>query len=271
MKKIVLAVVAILLVLTGRTQSFEGTIHWTMKMEITDPKAKAQMEEAKKKAADPANQAKIKEMQTTMNDPQFKAMLDANPQMKAQMDAMMKMMSGGDLSSMLPSAILMKLKGASSLVHIQGGIMDNTDMLYIADKAEAYTINHGAKTFTLMPKHDNASEKKPKVTKTSETKKILNYTCTKYIIETTSPDGKTVTANYWATTEIKDIDLKSLAKQQMAKDQSFVLPEIEGFPLLIETTLPQTGTITIETAEIKRESVANSELQIPSGYTEAKL
>jgi hypothetical protein len=242
-----------------------------MKMDITDPKAKAQMEEARKKATDPANQEKIKEMQDKMNDPQFKAMLDANPQMKTQMEAMMKMMAGGDLSSMLPSAIIMKLKGANSLVSIQGGIMDKTDVLHIGEKDETYTINHGAKTFTLMPKNNAEKQQKPKVTKTSETKKILNYNCTKYIIVTSVQDGKTVTANYWATNEIKDIDLKSIAKQQMAKDQSFVFPEIDGFPLLIESEIPQTGTVTIETAEIKRGSVANTELQLPSGYTEAKL
>ncbi|HMJ70961.1 MAG TPA: hypothetical protein VK508_18800 [Cyclobacteriaceae bacterium] len=271
MKKIVLAVVAILLVMTGRTQSFEGSIRWTMKMDITDPKAKAQMEEAKKKAADPANQAKMKEMTDKMNDPQFKAMLDANPQMKAQMEAMMKMMAGGDLSGMLPSAIIMKLKGQNSLVSIQGGIMDKTDMLHLADKDETFTINHNAKTFTLMPKNDGEKRPKPKVTKTSETAKILNYNCTKYIIEITIPEGKTMTSNYWATNEIKDIDLKAIAKQQMAKDQSFVFPEIDGFPLRIESQIPQTGTITIETAEIKRGGVANSDLQLPSGYTEAKL
>ena len=104
MKKLVLAVVLILVVMTGRTQAFEGMMRWTMKMEITDPKAKAQMEEAKKKANDPAAQAQLKELQAKMNDPQFKAMLEANPQMKTQIEATLKMIAGGDMSSMLPPA-----------------------------------------------------------------------------------------------------------------------------------------------------------------------
>lgn len=271
MKKVVLAVVLILIVMTGRTQSFEGSIRWTMKMEVTDPAAKAKMEEAKKKSNDPANQAKIKEMEAKMNDPQFKAMLEQNPQMKAQMDAMMKMMQGGDLSAMLPSSIVMKLKGSNSLISIQGGIMDGNEILHIADKEETYTINHGAKTFTLMPKQDLTSQQKPKVTKTDETQKILDYNCTKYIIETTTSEGKTVTANYWATTDLKGIDLKAIAKQQMGKDQSFVFPEVNGFPIRVETTLPNLGTLTIDTAEVKRGSVGNTEMQLPSGYTESKL
>lgn len=271
MKKIVLAAALILLVMTGRTQSFEGTIRWTMKIEVTDPEAKAKMEEAKKKASDPANQAKIKEMQSKMNDPQFKAMLDANPQMKTQMEAMMKMMQGGDLSSMLPSAVILKLKGSNSLMSIHGGMMDGNDILHLSERDETFSINHGAKTFTLMPKPEVSKQATPKVTKTSETQKILNYTCTKYIIETTTPEGKTVKADYWATTDIKDIDMKAIAKQQMGRDQSFVFPEVDGFPMRIVTNMPQLGQLTIDTAEIKRGSVAASEVQLPTGYKEAKL
>ena len=240
-------------------------------MEITDPKAKAQMEEAKKKAADPANQAKIKEMQAKMNDPQFKAMLESNPQMKAQMDAMMKMMAGGDLSSMLPSAIIVKLKGSSSITSIEGGIMDKNDVLHVADKDATYMINHTAKTYMVMAKKDYSEQEKPKVTKTSETAKILNYNCTKYINETTGPDGKTVKTNYWATNEIKDIDIKALAKQQMGKDQSFVYAEVDGVPLKIEVMMPQQGNITMEMTEFKKASVPASDFVVPTGYAETKI
>jgi hypothetical protein len=48
---------------TVRAQNFEGIITWKMTTEITDPKMKAQMEEAQKKMNDPANQAQMKEMQ----------------------------------------------------------------------------------------------------------------------------------------------------------------------------------------------------------------
>ena len=56
-----------------------GIIKWSVKTEITDPKMKAQMEEAQKKMSDPATQAQMKQMQEKMNDPQMKAMMDANP------------------------------------------------------------------------------------------------------------------------------------------------------------------------------------------------
>jgi hypothetical protein len=269
MKKIVLAAILIMIVMTGRTQSFEGTIRWTLKMDITDPVAKAKMEESKKKANDPETQAKIKEMQTKMNDPQFKAMLDANPQMKAQMDAMMKMMQGGDMSAMLPSAVIVKIKSNNSLVNIQGGMMDGMEVLNLGDKNETYKIDHGAKTFTLMPKHEATTQPTSKVTKTSETQRIMNYNCTKYIVELTTPENKTIKANYWATTEL-NVNMAAFGKQQIG-NQQFVFPEVDGFPIRIESEIPQTGTITIETAEVKRGSIPNSEMQLPTGYKEAKL
>lgn len=271
MKKLVLGAVLVFLVMTGRTQDFEGSIKMTTKMDVTDPKAKAKMDEAKKKANDPANQAKVKEMQDKMNDPQFKAMLDANPQMKAQMEAMMKVIAMGDPSAMLPSAIIMKIKGDQSKTTIEGGLMDKTDVLRNADKDETYSINHNAKTFTLMPKHDVESQNKPKVTKTSETTKILNYTCTKYIIENTTNDGKTVTSNYWATTDLKGVDFRSVAKKLMGNDPTFAFPEIPGAPMRIETAVPELGTITVETVDIRKGGVTDSEFKIPSGYTEAKM
>src|SRR5258707_10685556 len=113
-------------VLTSWSQGFEGTIKWSMKLDATDPKVKAEME----KMNDPANQAKIKEMEAKMNDPQFKAQMDANPQMKAQIEAMMKSMSaGGGANSMMPTGMLLKLKGGNTVTIMQGGMMDGFEIL----------------------------------------------------------------------------------------------------------------------------------------------
>ena len=55
-----------------QAQDFEGTIKWSMKMNITDPKMKAQMEEAERKMKDPATQAQMKQAMEKMNDPRSK-------------------------------------------------------------------------------------------------------------------------------------------------------------------------------------------------------
>lgn len=270
MKKVVLALVLILLVMTGRGQSFEGVMRWKMKMDITDPVMKAKTEEAKKNANDPANQAKMKEMQAKMNDPQFKAMLDSNPQMKAQVEALMKSMVSGDMSSMMPTGVTVKFKGGNSLISLEGGMMDKNDALYRADKDQTYAINNQAKSYMVMKKNTNtATQEKPKITKTSETAKIMGYNCTKYLIEQNGPDGTAMKISYWTTTDIKDIDLKSLAKQQMG-NQSLVYTEVEGVPVKIEMPLPQ-GVMTMEMTELKKESLPASDFEVPAGYTETKI
>jgi Domain of unknown function (DUF4412) len=273
MKKIITAAL-LLLVMQAQSQTFEGTIKWSMKMEITDPKLKAQMEQAQQKAKDPAQQAKMKEMQDKMNDPKMKAMLDANPQMKAQMESMMKMTQSGDMmSNMMPKSMIMKMKGTSSLVSMDGGMMHG-DFLYTTEKS--VLINRSSKTYSVMPTSTATADEKasqPKmqhsVSKTSETMKVMGYTCTKYVVTTTSGQGHTTTTNLWTTTEIKDIDLKSLAKQRHNQGQSMYYEGVEGIPLRIESGTPQ-GQMIMEVTEIKRESLNASVFTIPSDYKETQ-
>lgn len=271
MKKLSTMVVLILMVITGRSQSFEGTIKWTMNMDITDPKTKAQLEDAKKQLSDPANQAKIKEMQAKMNDPQMKAMMDANPQMKTQMEAAMKMMAGGSVNSLIPTGMSIQVKGVSSLTKMEGGIMDKSEILYQGDKNQSVRIDHTNKTYTPLatatkPESTPASNP-PKVTKTSETKKILNYTCTKYIVESTDPKTKSARQVFWTTKEI-DIDMKKLS-QHRVRDNQFFYENIEGVPLRIEMIMPE-GNMTMEVTDVKKESLSAGLFQIPTGYKEAK-
>ena len=271
MKKLSIMMALIVMVITGHSQSFEGTIKWTMKMEITDPKVKAQMEEAKKKMNDPATQAQMKEMLAKMNDPQMKAMMDANPQMKTQMEAAMKMMAGGDMNSMFPTGMAIQIKGENSLTKMEGGIMDKSEILYHGDKNLSTKIDHAVKTYTPMntytDKPETASKTTPKVTKTSETKKILNYTCTKYIVESTDSKSKVTRQIFWTTKQI-DIDMKKLA-QHHVRDNQFFYENIDGVPLRTEMIMPE-GNMTMEVTDVKKESLSSSIFQIPAGYKEVK-
>src|SRR5882672_6587721 len=132
MKKLLTAVL-VLTMSSAWAQSFEGTIKWSMKMEITDPTLKAKMADGQKKMNDPAEQEKMKKMQEQMNDPKMKAMMDANPAMKAQMENAMKMQQGGgDPSSFMPKGFTVKIKGDNALTTIDGGMMAG-DFLRTAD------------------------------------------------------------------------------------------------------------------------------------------
>ena len=272
MKKYLLIVFTLLSV-TAFPQNFEGTIKWSLKMEITDPKHKAQMEEAQKKLSDPKTQAQMKEMQAKMNDPQFKAMMESNPQMKAQMEKMMSGMqqNGGDLGSMMPKELVIKIKDQNSLVKMDGG-MFSSEMLYLKGKDQTYSLDRQNKTYSILNTPVNTERKSPamdyKVTKTSETATILNHVCTKYIVEASSNGTKKMMQYIWATTEIKDFDLKSLAKQRVGNSGHKLFYEsIDGVPLRTEMMM-QEATMTMEATEIKRESLDAAIFIIPADFKE---
>jgi hypothetical protein len=109
---------------------------------------------------------------------------------------------------------------------------------------------------------------KPTVTKTSETMKILGYNCTKYIVVMTDR-GQTVNTNMWATTEIKDIDMKAFAKQRMSRGQSMIYEGVDGIPLKMESNTKE-GNMIMEVTEIKKEPLNATDFTIPSDYKETK-
>jgi len=270
MKHILLAAV-LLISVKAFSQTFEGTIKWTIKMEITDPKQKAQLEAAQKKLNDPTTQAQIKEMQAKMNDPQFKAMMDSNPQMKAQIEKMVAGLQGGDMNSMIPKGLTVKIKNQNSLTKMEGG-MFASEILSLNDKAKTYSLDRANKTYSVLnapdEKEKTTKDADVKVTKTSETAKVLNYNCTKYIVDITSAGGTKMTQYIWATTEIKDFDLKSLAKQRFGKGgQRMFYESIDGVPLKIEMRMAE-ANMSMEATGIKKEALNASDFVIPADFKE---
>ncbi len=270
MRKLMIALLAVATA-PAWAQNFEGTIKWSMKMEITDPKAKAEMEEAQKKMNDPAVQAQMKQALDQMNDPKMKAMMDANPQMKAMMESKMKMMQGGDMmSNIMPKGWVMKMKDGNTLMSMDGGMMAG-DMLHLKANDQTVRLNSKDKTYSVMPSGDGAStatQQQPTVTKTSETMKILNYNCTKYVI-TMSEHGQTMTTTMWTTTDIKGVDMKAMAKQRMGHGQSMFYSNVDGMPLRIEVGTPQ-GKMIMEVTDFKAETLNAADFTIPSDYKETK-
>ncbi len=273
MKKLV-TLVLLLTVIQVHSQTFEGTVKWTMKMEITDPKTKAEMGKSQKEMNDPESQAEMKEMLAQMNDPKVKAMMDANPQMKAQMENMMKMQQGGgDMNSMIGKGFTVKIKDSNTLTVMNGGAMDGQEILYQKDANKTVRLDRKNKTYMVMAsgqgKEDGAATP-VKVTKTSETAKILGYNCIKYLAETTV-EGKPTTQTFWTTTEIRDFDFKSLAGQRMGKGgQSMFYSQIDGVPLKMEMSMPE-GRMTMEAEEVKREGLNANDFKIPADFKETKM
>lgn len=268
--KPLLAFLLAMATLEAVAQGFEGTILYSIKLDMSDPKAKAQMEEAQKKMADPATQAQMKEFQEKMKtDPQFKEMLESNPQMKAQMEKMLAKMQSGDVNTLIPSGIVIKVKNNNSISKMEGGVIDS-EFLYLKDKDQSYMIDRDSKTYSLVDKYSENDEKDRKVTKTKETTKVMGYTCTKYIVEV-SYDDKKYEHHIWATTEIKDLDTRSFGNSGIdKKGSSFYFKDIEGVPLKMEMKSPE-GTFIMEVTQLKRESLPAALFSLPSDYKQVAL
>lgn len=267
--RIAVLMVLMLSTVAGFAQQFEGTMKWSMQSEIKDPRVRAQMEQAKKQSADPAAQARMKEMQAKMDDPEFKKMMDANPQMKAQMEQAMKMMQGGGMEDMIPKGMVVKIKGKNSISHMDGGMMTG-DILRLSDKDQSYYIDRDKKTYYVMNAGSSSGKKQEeaKVTKTSETASILGYTCTKYLAEITER-GKTITQSIWATTEISGLDFNHFGNSQMSGGRNVSYAGIEGVPLKVEVDTPEAKMV-MEAVEIKPGKIDDAEFVLPADYQQVQ-
>jgi hypothetical protein len=243
---------------------------WAIKTEITDPKMKQQMEQAQKTMSDPK---KIKEMEDQMNSPQFKQMMEQNPQMKAQMEKTLEMMkSGGGMESMMPKKITIKIKDQKSLTTMEGGAMADNEVLYLKSKGQTINLDRKRKTYSISKEQIESvvDEHSPevKVTKTMEKVKVLGYTCTKYFVESTI-EGKATKQDMWATTEIKDIDFKSITSQSGSKQVALFYKEIEGVVLKMDMKTPEMH-MTMEATEIKRGTLPKNDFIVPSDFKEVE-
>ena len=265
MKKI-LTFCALLCCFGTYAQNFEGIIKWSVATEITDPETKAKMDEAAKKMSDPNTQAKMREMQAKMDDPQFKKMMENNPQMKTQIEASMKMMQGGGIQNMLPKGYEVHIKNNDMVTKFEGGVMANQEMLFLKENEKRYSIDHQAKTYSTLSAPPKSNETDAKVTKTTETMKVLGYTCTKYVVES-DINGKKFKHVVWATDEIKNLDLKNLASQRHQNGQAFSFEKIDGVPLKMEI-FSKEGKMTMEAVTFKQQTLPASEFAIPTGYKE---
>jgi Domain of unknown function (DUF4412) len=268
MKKVWLFPLLLVAIVAG-AQSFEGTVTWSMNYEINDPAKKAEMEKSQKSMNDPANQEKMKKLQEQMNTPEMKQMMESNPQMKARMEGALKAMQGG--GSIMPKSLIVKIKGNNSCSKMDGGMMAS-ETLYQGDKKQAYLVDRSAKTFTVLQR-DSAVVRRPdtmqhSIQKTTESMKILDHTCTKYIVTMISRD--TVTQVFWTTTEIKGLDMRSMSRQRMGNGgQPMFYEGIAGVPLRIEMGTKQMNMV-MEVTSIKNESLPATDFIIPDDFKETK-
>lgn len=242
---------------------FTGTITWAMRVDITDPEMKRQMEAS----SSPEMQEQMKAAQEAMNDPEMQAMLKANPQMRDMMEKQMKAMSKGP-GEMFPKSTTLHMKGTRSLVRTEGGAAAG-DILTLADKNVSYQIDREARTYRKLAvqKTPESMDDKFKVTPTKETTKVLGYTCERYVVETTDSEMK-MNWNVWATDDIKGLDARALNRLRVGQSSGpDVFSKIKGVPLKMEITTPQMKMF-MDATQVKAESLPDSLFELPAGFKE---
>jgi hypothetical protein len=169
---------------------------------------------------------------------------------------------------MLPTGMLMKIKEKKSVTKMDGGMSNNMEVLNAGD-GKSYYINRQNKTYWVQEDVEvNEEEPSPEttVTKTKETRKVLTYTCTKYIVKTTS-DREPMEQYIWATDEIKGLNIQDFFNGRQEANGQLVpdFKKIDGVPLRVEAGAQGVKMI-MEVTEIKRGGVSTSDFEIPSGF-----
>jgi hypothetical protein len=184
---------------------------------------------------------------------------------------MMKSMQGGGSStnSML-SGYTIKMKDGNSLTKVDGTMGASIgDILQLKSTGKTYFLNNTAKTYSAKsPSTNNTNQGVTKVTPTTETKQILTYNCTKYII-TITRDTSVRTMYMWVTKDITGFDTKSFHALSMSgnSNTSDALNSINGIPLRIETE--QRGhKFVMEVTEITKQSLPATDFILPADYKE---
>lgn len=232
-------------------EDFSGTISWTMRVDITDPELKSQLDAA----------------QAALSNPAIQAMLEANPQAREMLEKQMGGSSAAAAGGFFPKGFTLQIKGPRSLVKTEGGVAAG-DVLTLADKNVTYQIDRKARTYYKLsadPLKDYAGNYK--VTPTAETATVLGYACRRFLVETTD-GGEKMRYSIWATNDIKGLDAGSLRRLKFgAAAGSEFLAKIDGIPLKIDAITPQARLFMVATG-VKSEALADTLFVLPAGFKE---
>lgn len=275
MKKIIVFVFIVSLAITSQAQvNFEGIIKWNLSLtSINNSSAQTELTPKQKEEINKS----ITELEAKINDPSMQPAFESNPSLKLmmqqQLNTMKAMQSENGLSglnSLMPKSYLIKMKDGNSYTQIDGGAAAAAgDILYLKAMDKTYYIKKGAKTYSLAPKSQSTFSENATVmvTPTTETTKILNYSCTKYVVTFTEA-GKTRTLFIWATKDLKQYNLSSFQISGLSNPaNTSAIRKIDGVPLKIELT-EEGQTVILEVIELKSMSMPTTDFLLPADYKE---
>jgi hypothetical protein len=163
---------------------------------------------------------------------------------------------------------------------------DEAEVSYILrlDRSKLYVVDHGDKTYSELSLPADlekitspvAAQLQVQVTATSETKKVGGWTARKYKVDLSNPEGLRLDTTIWASKDIVFHEAYSrlaaslAALQPGAKEWVRKLEQIEGFPVLQESTVDMAGSrfkTREELASVETKDAPEGTYEVPAGYT----
>jgi hypothetical protein len=232
-------------------EEFSGTMQWSARIDFLDSQVAAQVEMA----------------QAAAKNPDMLALLLQNAQLRGMLeDKLGPLNTNSGAASFLPTGFIVTIKGPRALVKTQGGVVFR-EVLVLADKRLAYSLNRSARTYQKLPAAASVdiSTVKTKVTRMQETVTLLGYVCQRYVVETDDAGAKS-RFYVWATAGIQGLDAAVIKRLTWsAAIGTDFLDKIEGVPLKIDGTTPD-AKFALAATRINVGAVDGALLALPAGF-----
>lgn len=236
-----------------RAQDFNGTMAWSARIELTDPQAREQLSMAEE----------------ALKNPALLSMLLDNAQMRGLLEKQLGPINANSgATSVLPTGFTLQIKGPRALVKTEGGLVSR-EVLTLADKNTAYTLDRRARTYQRLtePAAAARSTAKVKVTRTSETASLLGHACRRYLVDTDDGGAKS-RFSVWTTTELNAANTAAFKRLQWGESGGAdFLAQVEGVPLKIDATTPE-AKIALLATRITPGALSDALFVLPAGFKE---
>lgn len=177
------------------------------------------------------------------------------------------------MKAFMPEGMVIKYGDNKMSTEVKGGLVAAMMGRIIVNEGEAYVIKDSDQTVYVMEDEDvegakDAVENQPKATKVAgETKEILGYTCSKYLL-TVEQEGQKIEQVIWATAAFKAPDMR-LPNQGSMGSGMLSVGDIDGMPLQVDIAMPNTPlTMVMKATEMEEGEVPDEAFAKPAGYEE---
>ncbi len=266
--------------------SFEGTLVFTIKTEITDPEMRRQTEEQMQKAkatlTGPEMEKSIREAEAQLQSPEFKKQMEKNPELKKMVEnqiAQLKKLRDEALANPASnpydraneSRSIMKVKDGNVLTSVGGMALEIMDakIVTLCRKADnkCYQLDHERKTYSELGAEsgqDYENEWTFKVTPVAGDSIVQGYACRKYLIEMVNKAEKqTMRGLVWATTAIQ---LPANNPAMLGNPTAKAFSTIKGTPLHMEMDMGDKAKMIYSLESVKQEKLNAADFALPAGY-----